>query len=156
MNSSEISKPIKLIVWILIAFTGCYTFWQLTQTVHYTKDSISDLTRAFDNVIHPEGAKFHGDKHIVSQTTIQAVYTDIVVPAYTNQILSFYQNSLLQAGWKQVELGIENLGNKKLKFCLDDMNLDIEVIEDVRISNVTRYYFGIHRQNAPNIKTGCH
>ena len=156
MNSSEISKPLKLVVWILIAFTGCYTFWQLTQTVHYTKDSISDLTRAFDDVIHPDGANFHGDRHIASQTLTQAVYADIVVQAYPDQILSFYQNSLAKAGWKQVKLGNENLANKKLKFCLNDMNLDIAVIEDVRLSNITRYFFGIHRQNAPNIKTGCH
>ena len=90
------------------------------------------------------------------QTITQAVYTDIVVQAYPNQILDFYQNSLPKAGWKQVQLQNENLAIQKLKFCMNDMNLDIEVIEDVRMSNITRYYFGIHRQNAPNIKTGCH
>ena len=139
-----------------MAFAASYTFWQLAHTEHYARDSLSDLTTAFEAVRHPDEAQHSDALNAVSKLIFQAVSVNFITRMDTNQIISFYQSSLPKLGWKLVKREYETLGNKKLTFCLNDMNLNIEIIGEVNTSQTTRYYFGIHRENGPNIKTGCH
>lgn len=134
---------------------GGYFAWTAVQTETFSYASVSDLQKAFSEIVPPVEAEPDGEVKKSSKFTVKAVYVDFVTSLTEHDVENYYDAALRSHGWKPMESRLTAQGGRYIRFCRGDMDAIIETGGTSLKANSTRYYFGVHRENGPAIKTGC-